>query len=617
MAASRTHPSEETQKLLNRYISCGEYLVKISQELCEVPGAAKLERKCLAELKYLKSLSRRRGGYDVTHLRSSNINHYAGVLHAAKSLPQVTHLLQAFRCPERSEALHVDVVGAQGHLWIKVIARKAQALHLVWAGQGQFGERDIVDQGLDYIAASKVHPVDFTDPIIVFAFYGGVTSTLAEKIRDLGIVVIGHSVPLDDAVVTKIASLSFLGDESDEGDVEWDHFVQGFLYESESSVSMPQSDYQDAFEARLDSVYLSYSDDSEGLAIGIENAAETLDSVDARIANSDGEKEPVLKSVYRTGCVVNESRFEKRLATEYLRPVGDDEDEQLLLVGEQSIVQMRNDISGDGKCTAVTSCTSSGCVDSIVQSKLGLRIKTSPLTLSERTDFFDPCEEKQQADMTICSHLHNTSTNIEHSTTNRTLLMENSDGIKSGKSNNDVTMVKGRNQLQTIDLATTQKEYNSDEIVSGDINTCQSIRESNPNSELGYNMLLSKLSSRSQFSSETNMDVEPQQDVKCRRYANIGKWNFPDQTIQVFIENEILGNTLINYADLDSVLEKSTFESINSNPRVNLDVTTLITLVSSVANGNCFFKFHEKILAQQAEDERDNPVLPTLKDFLE
>ncbi|KAH3715691.1 hypothetical protein DPMN_058403 [Dreissena polymorpha] len=111
---------------------------------------------------------------------------------------------------------------------------------------------------------------------------------------------------------------------------------------------MPQSDYQDAFEARLDSVYLSYADDSEGLAIGIENAAETLDSVDARIANSDGEKEPVLKCLYRTGCVVNESRFKKRLATEYLRPVGEDEDEQLVSVGEQSIVQMRKDISGDG-----------------------------------------------------------------------------------------------------------------------------------------------------------------------------------------------------------------------------------------------------------------------------
>ncbi|KAH3715686.1 hypothetical protein DPMN_058398 [Dreissena polymorpha] len=113
------------------------------------------------------------------------------------------------------------------------------------------------------------------------------------------------------------------------------------------------------------------------------------------------------------------------------------------------------------------------------------------------------------------------------------------------------------------------------------------------------------------------MEVEPQHDLKCRRYAYIGKWNFPDQTIQVFIENEILGNTLITYANLDYVLEKSTFESINSNPRVNLDETKLVTLVSSVANGNCFFKFHEKILAQQAEDEGDNPVLPSLKAFLE
>ncbi|KAH3715694.1 hypothetical protein DPMN_058406 [Dreissena polymorpha] len=160
---------------------------------------------------------------------------------------------------------------------------------------------------------------------------------------------------------------------------------------------------------------------------------------------------------------------------------------------------MRKDISDDGKCTAVTSCTSFGCVDSVVQSKLSLSIKTSSLTLSERTDVFDPCEEKQHVDMTICSHLQNTSTYIEHSTTNRTLLMDNSHDIKSGTNDSYVTMVKGQNQLQTIDLATTQKEYNSDEIVSGDINTCQRIKESNPNSELGYNLSLSELNNRGQF----------------------------------------------------------------------------------------------------------------------
>ena len=79
-------------------------------------------------------LGRRKSGFDESQLRSSNLSHYLGVIHAAENLPDVTQILQAFRCPGRVESLHVDVVAGQGRLWVKVIARKAQALHLIWAG---------------------------------------------------------------------------------------------------------------------------------------------------------------------------------------------------------------------------------------------------------------------------------------------------------------------------------------------------------------------------------------------------------------------------------------------------------------------------------------------------
>lgn len=79
-------------------------------------------------------MRRRRGGYDITHLKSSNLSHYIGILHTVQHIPDVIQILQAFDSPERSEPLHVDVVAGQGHVWVKVIARKAQALHLIWAG---------------------------------------------------------------------------------------------------------------------------------------------------------------------------------------------------------------------------------------------------------------------------------------------------------------------------------------------------------------------------------------------------------------------------------------------------------------------------------------------------
>ncbi|KAM7445131.1 hypothetical protein ABFA07_006385 [Porites harrisoni] len=51
--------------------------------------------------------------------------------------------------------------------------------------------------------------------------------------------------------------------------------------------------------------------------------------------------------------------------------------------------------------------------------------------------------------------------------------------------------------------------------------------------------------------------------------------------------------------------------------RVNLDITTMIAYISSLTNGGCGFVFKESILTAQAKEERTNPVLPKLKEFLE
>jgi len=48
------------------------------------------------------------------------------------------------------------------------------------------------------------------------------------------------------------------------------------------------------------------------------------------------------------------------------------------------------------------------------------------------------------------------------------------------------------------------------------------------------------------------------------------------------------------------------------NTKVNLDITAMIAYVSALTNGRNWFKFSEKILSQQAEWERDNPVKPFL-----
>ncbi|XP_078458994.1 UPF0415 protein C7orf25 homolog [Lampetra planeri] len=50
--------------------------------------------------------------------------------------------------------------------------------------------------------------------------------------------------------------------------------------------------------------------------------------------------------------------------------------------------------------------------------------------------------------------------------------------------------------------------------------------------------------------------------------------------------------------------------------RVNLDVTTMLTLVSALSHGGSHFAFKEQVLAEQAAEERTDPVLPALVHFL-
>jgi len=51
--------------------------------------------------------------------------------------------------------------------------------------------------------------------------------------------------------------------------------------------------------------------------------------------------------------------------------------------------------------------------------------------------------------------------------------------------------------------------------------------------------------------------------------------------------------------------------------RVNLDVTTLISLVSNVCNGSSHIHLADPVLNQQAVDEQTCPSLPRVRQFID
>ena len=62
----------------------------------------------------------------------------AGLLDVIDTFPGTEEVLKCFRacrCDKPRPSLVVDVICNHGNAWVKVVARKAQATHLVWAGK--------------------------------------------------------------------------------------------------------------------------------------------------------------------------------------------------------------------------------------------------------------------------------------------------------------------------------------------------------------------------------------------------------------------------------------------------------------------------------------------------
>ena len=103
----------------------------------------------------------------------------------------------------------VDIVANGGRLWVKVVARNAAALHVAWSGQGQYGERNLMNAAKDYVRIACSHPVDYQTPKVVFYFTNGVPIGLSKELSDIGVLVDGELV-----------DCTFNDSSSEENDVE-------------------------------------------------------------------------------------------------------------------------------------------------------------------------------------------------------------------------------------------------------------------------------------------------------------------------------------------------------------------------------------------------------------
>ncbi|XP_066543239.1 UPF0415 protein C7orf25 homolog [Amia ocellicauda] len=190
-----------------------------------VEGKAKLCSKLRAELKFLQKVEVGKVVIKESHLQSTNLTHLKAIVESAESLEDVVSVLHVFSYEDQTgekQTLVVDVVANAGHTWVKAIGRKAEALHNIWQGRGQYGDKSIVKQAENFLQASRQQPVQYSNPHIIFAFYNGVSSPMADRLKEMGISVRGDIVAVNSVQATEegedllIDSCSEDDDEEDE-----------------------------------------------------------------------------------------------------------------------------------------------------------------------------------------------------------------------------------------------------------------------------------------------------------------------------------------------------------------------------------------------------------------
>ncbi|XP_042333020.1 UPF0415 protein C7orf25 homolog [Sceloporus undulatus] len=239
--------------LLCERIAVAKELIKRAEALCRsqkggIEGGSKLCSRLKAELKFLHKVEAGKVAIKESHLQSTNLTHLQAIIESAENLEEVAAVLHVFTYEDKygeKQFLVVDVVANGGHTWVKAIGRKAEALHNIWLGRGQYGDKSVIKQAEDFLQASGQQLVQYSNPHIIFAFYNGVSSPVAERLKEMGISIRGDIVAVDALAEHAKDNVHLSSSESDDGNeclqvtrVDRDKLIASVAFPTEIRVDM-------------------------------------------------------------------------------------------------------------------------------------------------------------------------------------------------------------------------------------------------------------------------------------------------------------------------------------------------------------------------------------------
>lgn len=198
-----------------------ELLAEDNRKLTRV--CQKLSKKIKADVMFLEKLNMKAETSKSVNKKkstlpsSSNIPYLTGIFDVVKHSSDVTDVV----CDMKKYGIIIDVVCDGGKTWKKVIARNPQSLHLIWAGRGQYGNKDIVKKVEKYVYSAKLYS-DISPPHIACVFCNGVTHEVGEALEKMGVSVEGERVDVSQLVLDKLVGVFDTSSEESEGEANSD-----------------------------------------------------------------------------------------------------------------------------------------------------------------------------------------------------------------------------------------------------------------------------------------------------------------------------------------------------------------------------------------------------------
>lgn len=148
------------------------------------------------------------GNLKKKHLESSNLTHLDAMVARLSSAKDPVSVMRPFKY--QKSRLEVDIVCNNGASWVKVIARNARALTLISLGNGEYGQKSVLDQASSYLVCSKCHLHHYRPPDVIFHFAYGIEVPLALQLEQMGIIVEGDRIDTNDENLNSQYNLSLI-----------------------------------------------------------------------------------------------------------------------------------------------------------------------------------------------------------------------------------------------------------------------------------------------------------------------------------------------------------------------------------------------------------------------